>query len=137
VSLGLIQAIEELGKVTRQDVECVEYFPVGLTTQPNLPRRLSADRQYIESVCRNRKQRQDPKVIRDSIEGRLIAVDLGTGKLKLELRDRSVVRGTFPLLIQERVIASLNKAVKLDGIIEHRNKRPFDIRAVDITPFDE
>ena len=127
-SIGLIQPVEELGKIVRREAGQIEFSAIGLTGKTSVSRVL-VDEKHIASVTENRKKRQDPKTIPDSLSGVITAVDVAEGRFKIRLPDKTTVRGTFEKLIQEQMIHALNSNATIDGVVEYINGRPNHIRA--------
>ncbi|HVC93467.1 MAG TPA: hypothetical protein VND64_07235 [Pirellulales bacterium] len=85
---------------------------------------------YIKKVANNLKRRLDMQHEREALEGRLIAVDLARGTLKVELAGGEEVRGTFERSMAGAVIVSLNRMVTLHGDVTRKNRRLVSIRVL-------
>jgi hypothetical protein len=125
ISIGLLQTIEDLGRITRREAN-IEYS----ATVKNRRQKLVVDGRFLETVATARKRRLCPTSRPDSVEGYLIAIDLEKGHLRLKLKDghKSVVKGTFERLAEPKLIECVNRLVRLSGVIEYVNNRPSHIR---------
>ncbi|OYV87660.1 MAG: hypothetical protein B7Z73_09770, partial [Planctomycetia bacterium 21-64-5] len=69
-SIGVVTAVQELGKILRREASAVEYYPLGYSPEPGPARRLSITPSYVERVAENLKRRLDMHYQPDSLEGR-------------------------------------------------------------------
>src|SRR5208282_5297701 len=132
VCLGALQVIEELGKVLNREASFVEYSSVGASKSPTERRVFIVDLAFVNMAIESRKHRLDPKAIIDTLEGQLTAVDISTGKLKVELPSRETISGTFSPLVQDQVIRSLGRNVRLAGTVEYRLQKPRSIKVNEV-----
>jgi hypothetical protein len=138
VSMGMVQAIEELGKITRKEASRIEYFPVGFAGHASKPRRVVVNKDYLDTVIRYRIGRQSPMVVNDTLEGTLTAIDLVEGKFKLRMADRTSVPGTYMPLMKDAMIQSLDRRVRITGVVEYKKRHtPTHIRALAVEALDE
>jgi hypothetical protein len=133
-SIGLIQAIEELGKVLRREAHEIEYGAVGYTgALTNAPKKISVNSAYIEKVSNHRRFRQNPHEKPVDLEGILTAVDLSEEKFKLRvLPGRQTLTGSFVPFIKDKMIDFLGSHVRISAIVEYTNDRPVFAKAIDI-----
>lgn len=136
-SIGVVTAVQDLGKILRREVSAVEFYPSGFTPSAEPPRRLSINAPYIARVAENLKRRLDLQYQPDSLAGRLIAVDVARATLRLRLSDGSEIRGSFERTAADSVINSLNKNVELHGVVARRNRQTTSIRALICESRDE
>ena len=129
-SIGVLTAVQELGKILRREASAVEYYPLGYSPEPEPARGLSIAPAYVERVAENLKRRLDMHYQPDTLAGRLIAVDVARATLRLRLSDGSEIRGTFERTAAESVINSLNRDVELHGVVGRRNRQITSIRAL-------
>jgi hypothetical protein len=130
--IGAIQAIEELGKVLRREAATIEYYPIGFGGYCQSPKRIHVDQAYVDLVSAARKSRQDPRIKPDHLEGTLTAVDLIRGTFKVKTEERQTISGTYTPFMEDRMISSLGRPVRLFGDAEYRHFRIRSLRAVDI-----
>ncbi len=125
VSIGLLQTIEDLGRITRREAN-IEYAP----NAKNHRQKLFVDDRFLETVTTARKHRLCPTSRPDAVEGYLIALDVEKGHLRLKLKDdhKSVVKGTFERLAEPKLIQCFNRLVRLSGVVEYVNNHPRHIR---------
>jgi hypothetical protein len=135
-SIGLVQAIENLGIVLRREVDLIEYHPVGFKGAAGTKKVISVNQKFVGKVSETRKRRQDPKEMPDVIDGVLTAVDLTNGKLKLET-ESGTISGTFSSFMTDTLVESLRKKVRISGVVEYKNSKPKFIRAFFFEPQDE
>lgn len=129
-SIGVVSAVQELGKILRRDVSAIEYLPLGFSTTPEPQRRLLIDPMYVERVAENLRQRQNLQKERESLEGHLIAVNVRRATLRLRLVDGSEIAGNYEHTAAEPIISALNKYVRLQGVVARRNRQIRSIRVV-------
>lgn len=128
--IGVVNAVQELGRVIRRETEAIEYLPSGLASQPKGGLRLSINQSYVERVTENRERRLNIDYKPDHVIGRLIAVDLGRATLRIKLHGGSEVPGNFEPMAADAVASSLNRDVKLYGVVARRpNKQLTFVRA--------
>ena len=130
--IGAVQAIEELGKVIRREANTIEFYPVGFKGNWQNSKRISVDQAYVDVVSAAKKLRQDPRTQADNVEGILTAVDLLRGTFKVRLQKRQSVSGTYTQFMEDRMIRSLGRRVRLFGNAEYRDQRIRSLRAIDI-----
>jgi hypothetical protein len=128
-SITILQAVEELGKITRREA-FVEYQPM-LPLQPRGQcSRIVVDNSFISQVSAVRKRRVDPQQRLDTIEGTLTAIDIENLSLQLRMDDKTVVRGFFGEFARPLLMQSINKRVKLSGTITLERRRITRVRVV-------
>lgn len=127
-SIGLVHAVEELGRITRREADRIEYYPTSKHQQVEI----AVDRKYIEAVSRSRQERQSPKQVVDEVTGVVTAVDLVRASFNLRLPDRTTIKGSFESFIAEQMVRALNASVKVEGVVEFRNNNPRFVRAFTI-----
>ena len=98
-AIGLLEAVEDLGKVLNCEATGIEYYPTSQAEK--FPyRKVVVNDRYISGVTANRRRRESPMESATELEGRLIAVDVAEGKFKLALRSGKSVSGTFTPMMQ-------------------------------------
>lgn len=134
-SIGLVNAIEELGKITRREADRIEYYPT-VSYQFESPT-LTVDEDYIRIVSRSREERQNPSIRPDHVRGVITAVDLVKGTFNLRLMDRTSVRGRYEAFIAEQMARALNREVEISGVVESINNRDSFVRAFSLRFLDD
>ena len=127
-SFGVLQAIEDLGKILRREAERIEYYPVGMRGTKGISRQVTVTSEYISKVAKHRKRRQDPRTIPDFIEGVLTAIDTTQGTLKIKVQQNLSVKGSFSPFMTEHLIKSLECRVRIHGVVEYHGTVPHFIR---------
>ena len=128
-SIGLVNSVEDLGRILKREATAIEYLPVGYSNTTNQTRSIFVDAEFVSRVSDNRKRRLDMSYTPDALQGRLLAVDISAATLKLRLDDGSEIRGTFERTAAENIVSSLGERVSLQGVVARKNKRPTSIRA--------
>lgn len=121
-SISILQAVEELGRITRREA-FIEYRPSSPRVKRDSYRPVIIDNDFIATVSQIRKQRVDPHSRFDSVEGKLIAIDLGHSSLQLRMDDKTVVKGAFGEFARPLLIDSVNKRVRLSGTVTIERRR--------------
>jgi hypothetical protein len=133
-SIGLIQAIEDLGKILRREASEIEYGAIGYAgALSNTPKRISVDRNYVDQVAKHRRYRQNPHEKPEDLQGFLTAVDISEETYKLRmLPGRQTVTGSFVAFIKDKMIDFLGCPVRISAIVEYTNDRPVFAKALEI-----
>ncbi len=126
VSLGMIQAVEDLGKITRREAS-IEYFALGLQRQE--PPRVLVDDAYVKLATKTKLKRRNIKTMPDTLEGVIVAIDLLKYTFSLKV-DKSIVRGSYESIVAEKIANSLGESVKVHGVVQFERDQPRHIRAM-------
>jgi hypothetical protein len=138
VSIGALQAVEDLGKTLRREAERIEFRTILSAEDVYQTRAFAVDLDYVGHVAKLRTTRQSGRATLQSLEGTLTAIDLGTSTLKLTLPgSRGTVRGSFSQLIRYPLARAVGMNVRLTGQVEYRGKRPRFIQAQHFELLDE
>lgn len=119
-NLAVLQAIVDLDKVLKRDVDRIELTPNASPTKAADGRRIIVDSFYVSEVSYARKKRLHKRVEFLSVTGTLRAVDTTQFKLKIELSDsRIIIPGEYAEALQPRMILFLGKPVKITGDVTY------------------
>ena len=132
--LGVLDAIEQLGKVINREASGVEYAPSGFSDSPMPSEPILVDAAYVNAAARAKLERKNRRSQPGSLEGVLTLVDVAEHKLKLRLfqPEGKMVSGRFLAMMRERFVPLLGKGVRLHGTVKYQQNQPTSIEAVGI-----
>jgi hypothetical protein len=128
-STTVLEAVEDLGRVTRREAH-IEYAPQLATPDERGSRPVLVNAGFVSSVARMRKERVDPRGEYGEVEGRLTAVDVRRWSFRLSLGPQHEVRGTFGEFARATLLESLNKQVKIHGVLNYVGGSLRSVRAM-------
>jgi hypothetical protein len=138
VSIGALQAIEDLGKAVKREADRIEFRTIVEADDIYHAKVAAVDLSYISRVNKLRVARESDLATQDSLEGTLMAIDLGTSSLKLKLSNvATTVQGSFSPLIQYPLARAVGLKVRLTGQVERRGRRPHFIQAQHVELLEE
>jgi hypothetical protein len=138
VSIGAIQAVEDLGKTLRREAERIEFRTILSADDVYHARAVAVDSAFIGHAAKLLTTRQTGRASLQSLEGTLTAIDIRKLSLKLTLPDaRTTVQGSFSELIQYPLARAVGLRVRLTGDVEYRGRRPRFIQAQHFELLDE
>jgi len=130
VSIGMIQAVEELGKITRREAH-IEYSAFGLRSRRE-PTLLVVDERYVQQATKAKTSRRSTTVAPNELTGRITAVDLVKFTFTLRVNDVSVA-GNYRDFLKDVMESSLGDTVRVYGEIEYdHNRTPIHIHAYEV-----
>ncbi len=125
-SIGLLHAVEDLGRIVRREAESIQYNAriVRDTGIAEADAPVNVDLDYINRIAESVKHRESPIESPEVLCGRLTAVDVSEGRCKLLCQPRQEIPGSFTPFMQERMVQLLNKRVKLIGQVTYKLGAP-------------
>ncbi len=136
VSIGVIQAIEALGRIIRREAGAVEYSLFDTIGRPAKP--ILVTPETIDRVTQVRSTRRPSEARWETLEGTLTALDLVRATLQLSPADhKGRVHGTYPMLFQPSLVACLGKRVRVQGQVERRGRSIVSVQVLAVESLEE
>jgi hypothetical protein len=132
VSIGMIQAVEDLGKITKREAS-IEYTAFGLQQ----PMSLVVDNSYVEKVVKTKLARRSTKTIPDTLDGVVTAVDIIRYTFALKVSPKVIVKGSYESMVADKLADSLGESVRIYGVVQYDHAgTPRHIRAFVLDSLD-
>lgn len=123
VSIGALQTLVALKRTLNREASVIEFSTVDRFSKPLI--RFSIERSFIAKVEQAIGRRRPSQDQLETIEGRVTALDIVEGRLYLSMKEQSKrVRGKFSPMLNPSILDSLDRRVKLQGVVERQRGRP-------------
>jgi hypothetical protein len=126
ISIGALQTMQQLNRTLNREASAIEFSTFDRFEQRAGFQRVDSDFvRRVDSVIKNRQ----PSVSKlDSLQGRVTALDIEKGELRLSLKDRrDRIKGTFPIMLHPTLLESLGREIEVFGSVSFRNDHPQSI----------
>ncbi len=126
VSIGALQTLAALKRTLKREASVIEFSTADRFRKPLI--QFSIENSFIDKVEQALERRRPSQTSLETIEGRVTALDVQEGRLLLSVKEfPRRVRGDFSRMLTPSLLESLNRRVKLQGIIERKGNRPHAI----------
>ncbi len=134
--LGVLDAIEHLGKVLNREASGIEYLPSGFGGLEAPAQAILVNAGYVDRAAKTKLERKKPQSSPGQLEGVLTLLDVAESKLKLRLfrPEDKMIPGKFLPLLRDRFVALLGKGVRLYGTVRYQQDLPKSIDVVSVDP---
>lgn len=135
VSIGALQTLAALKRTLTREASVIEFSTVDRFRKPVI--RFSIEKSFIAKVEQALERRRPSQDSLETIEGRVTAVDIVEGRIMLtvkELPER--LRGRFSRMLTPSLLDSLNRRVKLQGLVQRKRNRPYEINIESVEMLD-
>ena len=122
VSIGALQTLGALNRVLRREASAIEFSTADSFAKPLMM--FQVRETFIEKVRGVLASRRPSEDSLETLEGRVTALDVLRGTLLLTVpgtHDR--IKGTFATLFTPTLLESLNRQVRVQGMVERKGRR--------------
>lgn len=126
VSIGALQTMQQLNRTLNREASAIEFSTFDRYEKRSAFQRVDAAFvERINSVIKNRQ----PSVLKlDSLQGKVTALDIEKGELRLSLdNQRDRIKGTFSIMLHPTMLESLGHQIEVFGNVSFRNGQPQSI----------
>lgn len=126
ISIGALQTMQQLNRTLNREASAIEFSTFDRYEQRSGFQRVDLDFvKRVDSVIKNRQ----PSVQKlDSLQGKVTALDIEKGELRLTLKNqRDRIKGTFSIMLHPTMLESLGHQIEVFGSISFRSGLPQSI----------
>lgn len=126
ISIGALQTMQQLNRTLNREASAIEFSTFDRYETRSAFQRV--DTAFIERVNSAIKNRQSSVLKLESLQGKVTALDIEKGELRLTLENqRDRIKGTFSIMLHPTMLESLGRHIEVFGSISFRNGQPQSI----------